>query len=345
MKHGFFRRLLLSITILMFFSLSMCEASPKLSKNKLVLKTGNVTVLKLLKSNQTASWSVTNKRILQIKYVQDNKVVVKARKHGIAQVIAKVGSKKYKSTITIQRDSAFPRSKKIFEGDKIKLKLPSAGKWSVSKKGIITLSKARGKYSILRAVKAGKVIVTAKVGKKKYKCKVTVIGKMDANPISGQQEISFPKELTGSYAFGSGSGAWGSALTIFEDGTFSAKYSHTSNFDSGDGYDYTVHTGNGSGKMSIIKRISELCYEMKVEYYKSEKEIGTTWIQDRCRYVVTCVPGFEPEINCIAYLSGSPKKTLPEDVQKNGGILLGYDENERLVIGFIYINGIRYAGP
>ena len=50
-------------------------------------------------------------------------------------------------------------------------------KWSVNKKKIIKLSKKTKKSVTLKALKPGKAKVTAKVGKKKYTCKVTVSAK------------------------------------------------------------------------------------------------------------------------------------------------------------------------
>ena len=47
-------------------------------------------------------------------------------------------------------------------------------KWSVDKKKIVKLSKKTKKSVLLTAIKIGKAKVTAKVGRKKYVCKVTV---------------------------------------------------------------------------------------------------------------------------------------------------------------------------
>lgn len=63
--------------------------------------------------------------------------------------------------------------KTLLKGKKFQLKLKNNKKkikWSSSKKSVATVNK-NGKVT---AKKAGKTVITAKVGKKKYKCKITV---------------------------------------------------------------------------------------------------------------------------------------------------------------------------
>jgi uncharacterized protein YjdB len=61
----------------------------------------------------------------------------------------------------------------LWIGDTLQLKVKNTKqkvKWSSGKKSVATVS-AKGK---IKAKKAGKTIITAKIGKKKYKCRVTV---------------------------------------------------------------------------------------------------------------------------------------------------------------------------
>ena len=72
-------------------------------------------------------------------------------------------------------------------GKNYTVKLNGAGskkvKWSVSKKSVATI-KGNGSSCNIKAKKAGTTYVTAKLGKKKYKCKV----KVKALPVSLSQE-------------------------------------------------------------------------------------------------------------------------------------------------------------
>ena len=58
-------------------------------------------------------------------------------------------------------------------------------KWSTSNKKVVSISKYGDKYCVdLTAKKKGKATITAKVGKKKYKCKVTVTKAMSRKALS-----------------------------------------------------------------------------------------------------------------------------------------------------------------
>ena len=63
-------------------------------------------------------------------------------------------------------------------------------KWSTSNKKIVSISKYSDKYTVsLMAKKKGKATITAKVGSKKYKCKVTVTKKMSRKALSKQISV------------------------------------------------------------------------------------------------------------------------------------------------------------
>lgn len=68
----------------------------------------------------------------------------------------------------------------LVKGKSFKLNLKNNKKkvkWCVDKKKIVKLSKKTKKSVLLTAIKIGKAKVTAKVGRKKYVCKVTVSAK------------------------------------------------------------------------------------------------------------------------------------------------------------------------
>lgn len=79
-------------------------------------------------------------------------------------------------------------------GTKKKLKVKFAKKkvkWSSNKKSVATVSKK----GIVKAKKIGKAVITAKVGKKKYKCKVTVIAQNTAStdsPVATNYDVIVP---------------------------------------------------------------------------------------------------------------------------------------------------------
>lgn len=65
------------------------------------------------------------------------------------------------------------KSVTLWVGDTLQLKVKNTGKkvkWKSSKKSVVTVS-SKGK---IKAKKAGKAVITAKIGSKKYKCNITV---------------------------------------------------------------------------------------------------------------------------------------------------------------------------
>ena len=70
------------------------------------------------------------------------------------------------------------KSKKLKKGKSFTLKLKGTkktGKASASNKKVIKVKKKKKNQWSVKAIKAGKSTITVKVGKKKYKCKVTVV--------------------------------------------------------------------------------------------------------------------------------------------------------------------------
>lgn len=83
-----------------------------------------------------------------------------------------------------------PKSKSIRQGKSFKIKIKNAKskiKISVSKKSIIKIKKIKKGIYRVTGKKAGKVSIAFKIGKKKYKCKVTV-KKLKNKPTSPTKE-------------------------------------------------------------------------------------------------------------------------------------------------------------
>ena len=148
------------------------KVKPKLNKTKLTLITGEKYQLKL--SNVKASsvkWLTSNKKIVTV----DKKGKVTAKKKGSATITVKAEGKSYKCKITVKNAPAISKTKiEIYDGYSYQLKLNNVSAtdvtWSTSNKNIATVDKD-GKVT---GVKAGTATITAKAGKKSYKCKVTV---------------------------------------------------------------------------------------------------------------------------------------------------------------------------
>ncbi len=156
-------------------------ASVKLNKTKIVLVVGQTYKLKVSGTKKTPKWSTSNKKVVSV----TKKGVVKGLKKGTATVTAKIGKKRYKCKVTVESPKLSSTKRTVTAGTSFALKLNGTRrtvKWYTSNKKIATVSKK----GVVKTLKAGKVNVTAKVGGKKYVCKVTV--KAKAAPVTTQND-------------------------------------------------------------------------------------------------------------------------------------------------------------
>lgn len=171
---------------------SNSSAKIKLSKTSATLVVGKTLQLKLKGTSKKAVWTSSKKSVASV----NSKGKITAKKAGTATITAKVGSKKYKCKITVKPLTLNKTKATLYPGQSVSLKLDTKSKikWSSSNKKIASVS-SKGKVS---AKQTGKATITATVGKKKYKCSITVtkapgegitITTIDFNPIGN--EINF----------------------------------------------------------------------------------------------------------------------------------------------------------
>lgn len=155
-------------------------ASVKLNKTKIVIAVGQTYTLKISGTKKTPKWSTSNKKVVSV----TKKGVVKGLKKGTATVTAKIGKKTYKCKVTVEAPKLSSTKKTVTAGTSFTLKLNGTKrtvKWYTSNKKIATVKKG-----VVKTLKAGTVNITAKVGGKKYVCKVTV--KAKAAPVATEKD-------------------------------------------------------------------------------------------------------------------------------------------------------------
>lgn len=164
--------LLLSLTMI---APTQVEAAVKINKKTATLTVGKALQLKVSGTKSKVTWSSNKKSVATV----TKKGKVTAKKKGTATITAKVGKKKYTCKVTVKAPAVTlsEKSKTLTVGQSFNLTLKntnSSVKWTTSNKNVATIKKvSKYKYKVT-GKKAGTATITAKVGSKKYSCKVTV---------------------------------------------------------------------------------------------------------------------------------------------------------------------------
>ena len=195
-------------------------ASVKISKTKYKMNKGEKFTLKVTGTKKTVKWSSSNKKIATV----SSKGKVTAKKKGTVTITAKVGSKKYKCKITVEAPSISKKTYTMKKGKTVTLKIKGTTQkisWSSSDKKVATVN-SKGKVT---AKKNGSVTITAKVGKSKYKCKITVgnVVKISETEHAINVGENFTLKITGTSEKITWSSSDASIATVDKNGKVTAK--------------------------------------------------------------------------------------------------------------------------
>ena len=168
--------LLVLVLVVVGSFVSTNAASAKLNKKKATVTVGKTVKLKVKNTGSKVKWTSSNKKVATVKKSGKYGAVVKGKKAGKATITAKVGSKKLKCKVTVQA-GLNKTSVTLQKGKSTTIRMLGINKtvkWTSSKPSVVTVKKTTKYQASLTAKKAGTATITAKVGAKKYKCKVTV---------------------------------------------------------------------------------------------------------------------------------------------------------------------------
>ena len=175
--------LLLILVLCVGFVPQKAEAAVRLNRSTATVGIRQTITLKVTGAKTKVKWKSSNKKIATV----SSKGVVKGIKKGTATITAKVKKKKYTCRVTVTQSAAGAKSGKKQAGTRISANAASVGvqktitlrmigakskvKWKSSNKKIATVN-SKG---VVKGLKKGTVTITAKVKKKKYTCRVTVV--------------------------------------------------------------------------------------------------------------------------------------------------------------------------
>ena len=131
----------------------------------------------------------------------------------------------------------------------------------------------------------------------------------------GKQGDGLFDELKGNrFVFASGAGAWGTELTIDDDGSFKGQYHDSDMGSTGDGYpNGTRYYSEFNGQFSEPEKVNEYTYKMTISTIEYANEVGTEEILDEILYSYTDAYGIAGAEEILIYLPGAPIAELPEE--------------------------------
>ncbi len=151
-------------------------------------------------------------------------------------------------------------------GKKVKLKVKNAGKkkisWKSSNKKIATVSKK----GVVKAKKIGKTIVTAKIGKKAYKCRVTVTGGLNKTSVKLNKGASTTLKFNGTKKTVKWRSSNSSVVSVKQTGRGKAKI-----------------TAKKAGNAKIIAKANGKTYTCKVTVNGNKNNGGSAKEKEKAR--------------------------------------------------------------
>lgn len=120
-------------------------------------------------------------------------------------------------------------------------------------------------------------------------------------------------DIPAEYVFTSGAGAWGTDITISDDGSFVGSF-HDSNMGE-TGADHpngTVYYCDFSGKFSEPVQVNQYVYKLELMNLTTDDVEGSSYVEDGVKYISGTPYGFDGPSEYYLYLPGIPANMMPE---------------------------------
>lgn len=118
------------------------------------------------------------------------------------------------------------------------------------------------------------------------------------------------------FVFLSGSGGWGSSLSIGANGTFSGVYHDSDMGSTGPGYPGgTISESKVSGQFTRPHQVSPTLYEVDIENLQYEKPVGSSEIKENRKYEYSEAYGISKNHRMAIYLPGTPISSMSEELR------------------------------
>lgn len=143
-------------------------------------------------------------------------------------------------------------------------------------------------------------------------------GKEEDAPKQTESERAVPgfsyADLAGyEFQFCSGIDAWGTSLSVQEDGTFRGEYHDSDMGDIGDGYPGgTLYLSRFTGTFSEPEKINDYTYAATLTSFQTEQTNGEEEISDGVLHIYSDAFGIYDAKQILIYLPGAPLAELPK---------------------------------
>lgn len=116
------------------------------------------------------------------------------------------------------------------------------------------------------------------------------------------------------FTFSSGAGAWRTALTLNQDGSFAGQYLDSEMGGTGDGYpNGNAYICTFSGQFGDFRQVDDHTWAMTLSELTAQETPGEEWIEDEIRYIASSSYGLELGKDFLLYAPETPTEGLPED--------------------------------
>lgn len=160
------------VVVILLFALFVSvpvSAAARISQKSIVLTKGQIKKLKVTGTRKKIKWSSSKKSVVSV----NANGKIKALRNGKAKIAAKIGGKKYICKVKVETPKLTSNSMTISVGKKVQLKMKGTSrkaKWQSSNTYIATVN-SNGE---VRGNVPGSCLITAKLGGKKYTCRISV---------------------------------------------------------------------------------------------------------------------------------------------------------------------------
>lgn len=155
-------------------------------------------------------------------------------------------------------------------------------------------------------------------------------------PTQSPEELELFSNMSGTYVFSSGAGAWGTTLNVFDDGTFSGNYHDTDMGAGGANYDCTFSTCTFIGAFKNVEKVNDYTFSVEVDYLNYLNEAETEEIKDGYRYVYTEAYGVSGTDTFYIYTPDAKISDLPDEYKSWGYNMIDAPKNQKLGFYGIY---------